>query len=217
LILHSRVLCACVSAIALTAGINANLLFKWWRDHLRAMRAPTGVAATLVPVQLAPAVETAPLATTTSSDGMDIGNLNGSCRSIGVVERPLVVEKQAVRRAGTSAANREAPIAQLRPTVFPSRTSLKVRSHDLRNGAIDPKKPAEAPNRLPETGTSGNADATCGGAATLRSPLSNCVTHPDAWRRILNCLCGGCQSMPSSNFGSSAELRATLCSTAARA
>jgi transposase len=72
LILQSLVPGASVSAIALTAGININLLFKWRRDHLRAMRAPTGGAVTLVPVQLAPAVQTAPLETTTSSDGMGV-------------------------------------------------------------------------------------------------------------------------------------------------
>ena len=72
LILQSLVPGASVSAIALTAGINANLLFKWRRDHLRAMRAPTGGAVTLVPVQLAPAVQTAPQETTTSSDGMGV-------------------------------------------------------------------------------------------------------------------------------------------------
>lgn len=86
LILHGLVPCASVSAIALTAGINANLLFKWRRDHLRAMRAPTGVAVTLVPVQLAPAVETAPLATTTSSDGMDIGKSPPSDEHDGMIE-----------------------------------------------------------------------------------------------------------------------------------
>ena len=41
---------------ALAAGINANLLFKWRRDHLRAMRASSAASssAVLVPVQVAP-------------------------------------------------------------------------------------------------------------------------------------------------------------------
>lgn len=40
---------ASVSAIALRAGINANLLFKWRRDHVRA-QGSRPQAATLLPV-----------------------------------------------------------------------------------------------------------------------------------------------------------------------
>lgn len=50
---------ASVSAIALDNGINANLLFKWRRMHLRAASRVTdgGVAqAVLLPVQVSPAV-----------------------------------------------------------------------------------------------------------------------------------------------------------------
>ena len=86
LILQSLVPGASVSAIALTAGINANLLFKWRRDHLRAMRAPTAGAVTLLPVQLAPAVETAPLATAASSDGMDVAESPPSNGHDGMIE-----------------------------------------------------------------------------------------------------------------------------------
>lgn len=46
---------ASVAAIALAGGINANLLFKWRRNHLRANR-PASAAATstvLVPVHVA--------------------------------------------------------------------------------------------------------------------------------------------------------------------
>jgi len=48
-----------VSAVALAGGVNANLLFKWRRDHLRAMRASGAAssAAVLVPVQVAPEVD----------------------------------------------------------------------------------------------------------------------------------------------------------------
>ena len=54
---------ASVSAIALEAGINANLLFTWRREHREAMA--TAPAATLVPVKVeepvaAPAEPTAP-------------------------------------------------------------------------------------------------------------------------------------------------------------
>jgi transposase len=39
---------ASVSAIAMKSGINANLLFKWRREHVKAASTPT--AATLLPV-----------------------------------------------------------------------------------------------------------------------------------------------------------------------
>lgn len=44
---------ASVSAIALEAGINANLLFKWRREHQRAHAVAT-TSAVLLPVRLAP-------------------------------------------------------------------------------------------------------------------------------------------------------------------
>lgn len=72
LILQSLVPGASVSAIALAAGVNANLLFKWRRDHLRAMRAPSAGAVTLLPVQLTPATEIAQTSTPTSSGGANV-------------------------------------------------------------------------------------------------------------------------------------------------
>jgi transposase len=50
---------ASVAAVALAGGINANLLFKWRRDHLRAMRlaGATPSSAVLVPVQVAPGMD----------------------------------------------------------------------------------------------------------------------------------------------------------------
>jgi transposase len=58
LVAHCLVPGASVAAIALAGGINANLLFKWRRDHLRSSR-PGGAAsssAVLVPVHVAPVV-----------------------------------------------------------------------------------------------------------------------------------------------------------------
>jgi transposase len=52
---------ASVAAIALAGGINANLLFKWRRDHLRSQRlssAASSSSAVLVPVHVASAVDT---------------------------------------------------------------------------------------------------------------------------------------------------------------
>ena len=68
LILQSLVPGASVSAIAMAAGINANLLFKWRREHLRLMRAPSTGAGTLVPVQLTPAIEIEPSQTLAKLD-----------------------------------------------------------------------------------------------------------------------------------------------------
>ena len=48
---------ASVSAIALKAGINAKLLFKWRRDHVRAHGSLRPQAATLLPVCVIPQVE----------------------------------------------------------------------------------------------------------------------------------------------------------------
>jgi transposase len=45
---------ASVSAIAMKGGINANLLFKWRREHLRSMATPASTEATLLPVCLMP-------------------------------------------------------------------------------------------------------------------------------------------------------------------
>lgn len=46
---------ASVSAIALRSGVNANMLFKWRRDHLRS--ASSLQPAVLLPIQLDPEVE----------------------------------------------------------------------------------------------------------------------------------------------------------------
>ncbi|MBC7939890.1 MAG: transposase [Chitinophagaceae bacterium] len=51
---------ASVAAVALAGGINANLLFKWRRDHLRSQRLISAVSsssAVLVPVHVASAVD----------------------------------------------------------------------------------------------------------------------------------------------------------------
>ena len=54
LIAQSLVPGASVSAIALKGGINANLLFKWRRDHVREKAAGALTAATLLPVCVIP-------------------------------------------------------------------------------------------------------------------------------------------------------------------
>jgi transposase len=55
LIAQSLVPGASVSAIALKGGINANLLFKWRRDHLRSgSESAASTATTLLPVCVIP-------------------------------------------------------------------------------------------------------------------------------------------------------------------
>ena len=50
LIAQSLVPGASVAGIAMRGGINANLLFKWRREHVRAMAGSAPAAATLLPV-----------------------------------------------------------------------------------------------------------------------------------------------------------------------
>lgn len=83
LILQSLVPGASVSAIAMAAGINANLLFKWRREHMRLMRAPSTV--TLVPVQLAPDLELEPSQTPAkpgSSNVSNVSNVSNECDDV---------------------------------------------------------------------------------------------------------------------------------------
>ena len=47
---------ASVAAIAMKGGINANLLFKWRREHVRAKDAVAHAGATLLPVCVLPDV-----------------------------------------------------------------------------------------------------------------------------------------------------------------
>ena len=54
LIAQSLVPGASVAGIAMKGGINANLLFKWRREHVRAMAAYAPTAATLLPVCVIP-------------------------------------------------------------------------------------------------------------------------------------------------------------------
>ncbi len=54
LIAQSLVPGASVAGIAMKAGINANLLFKWRREHVRAMAVSAATAATLLPVCVIP-------------------------------------------------------------------------------------------------------------------------------------------------------------------
>ena len=80
LIAQSLVPGASVAGIAMKGGINANLLFKWRREHVRAMAACAPTAATLLPVCVIP--ETASPSTAQPTAGPAI---NRSSRP-GVIE-----------------------------------------------------------------------------------------------------------------------------------
>lgn len=54
LIAQSLVPGASVAGIAMKGGINANLLFKWRREHVKATAASAPTAATLLPVCVIP-------------------------------------------------------------------------------------------------------------------------------------------------------------------
>ena len=84
---------ASVAAVALAGGINANLLFKWRRDHLHSKRlsgAASSSSTVLVPVQV--------------TTGMDagVGRSQTSAPSPASASAPMaVVTQRAARVAGT--------------------------------------------------------------------------------------------------------------------
>ncbi len=80
LIAQSLVPGASVAAIAMKGGINANLLFKWRREHVVAEATPA--AATLLPVCVIPDVDPTPAAQPNAPVGPAV---NRGARS-GVIE-----------------------------------------------------------------------------------------------------------------------------------
>ena len=66
---------ASVAAIAMRGGINANLLFKWRREHVRAKDVVARTGATLLPVCVIPdaAAVPSPPPTSTASRGARLG------------------------------------------------------------------------------------------------------------------------------------------------
>lgn len=82
---------ASVAAVALAGGVNANLLFKWRRDHLRSKRlsgAASSSSTVLVPVQV--------------TTGMDAGVGPSQSSAPSPASTPMaVVTQRAARVAGT--------------------------------------------------------------------------------------------------------------------
>jgi transposase len=79
LVARSLVPGASVSAIALEAGINANLLFTWRRAHLQALKDAVPAAETvLLPVQLQNTQAPAVASTSRAAQGAIEVELNGA-------------------------------------------------------------------------------------------------------------------------------------------
>src|SRR5947207_6657643 len=101
LIAQSLVPGASVSAIAMKGGINANLLFKWRREHLRAMAMAEAApaAATLLPVCVIPDVDTMP----TSQPSAPVGPAVTRGARSGVIEVGIAGALCGLRCAGVGA------------------------------------------------------------------------------------------------------------------
>ena len=83
---------ASVAAIAMKGGINANLLFKWRREHVRAKDSVASTGATLLPVCVIPDVAVSP------SPPLPIAAVNRGARP-GVIE--LEIAGAQLRLRGT--------------------------------------------------------------------------------------------------------------------
>ncbi len=87
---------ASVAAVALAGGINANLLFKWRRDHLHLKQlssAASSASAVLVPVRASPGMDadagsSQPSVLSTASTPMAVATQRAA-RSAGIIERDI--------------------------------------------------------------------------------------------------------------------------------
>ena len=98
---------ASVAAVALAGGVNANLLFKWRRDHLRSKRlsgAASSSSTVLVPVQV--------------TTGMDTGVGRSQPSATSPASAPMaVVSQRAARVAGTIELDIAGAVLRLRGPV----------------------------------------------------------------------------------------------------
>jgi len=91
---------ASVAAIAMKGGINANLLFKWRREHVRAKTESVPTATTLLPVCVVPAAEPAPTLPPPTAGGA-VGSRNARP---GVIEIEIAGAQLRLRGAVDEAA-----------------------------------------------------------------------------------------------------------------
>jgi transposase len=87
---------ASVAAIALQNGVNANLLFKWRRDHLRATRLTSTERAVLLPVHVLQATEVT--ATSTPITSIPVVPMNRGARA-GFIELEMAGARLCLRGA----------------------------------------------------------------------------------------------------------------------
>ena len=97
MIAQSLVPGASVAAIAMKGGINANLLFKWRREHVNAMAACAPRATTLLPVCVVPGTETASPSAAQSSASAGPG-IHRSTRA-GIIEVEIAGAQVRLRGA----------------------------------------------------------------------------------------------------------------------
>ena len=93
LIAQSLVPGASVAAIAMKGGINANLLFKWRREHVKEMAASAPTAATLLPVYVIPE------ASSPSTAPAAVGAASNRGSSPGVIEVEIAGARLRLRGA----------------------------------------------------------------------------------------------------------------------
>lgn len=101
LVAQSLVPGASVASIAMRGGVNANLLFKWRREHVRALAEAAPASATLLPVCVIPDVDptptvrpTAPVVSTVNrgarSDVIEVEVAGAVLRLRGAVDEALL-------------------------------------------------------------------------------------------------------------------------------
>ena len=95
LIAQSLVAGASVSSIAMKGGINANLLFKWRREHVRAKTEAVPAAGTLLPVCVTPDVDSMPISQPAATGGAGVSR---SARQ-GVIEIDIAGAQLRLRGA----------------------------------------------------------------------------------------------------------------------
>jgi transposase len=95
LIAQSLVAGASVAAIAMKGGVNANLLFKWRREHVRAKIESVPAGGTLLPVCVIPDVDSMPISQPPASGGAAVSR---SARQ-GVIEIEIAGAQLRLRGA----------------------------------------------------------------------------------------------------------------------
>jgi transposase len=89
---------ASVAAIAMKGGVNANLLFKWRREHVKAKVAAVSAPANLLPVCVVPDVGSTPTSVPTTTVDSSGARVSRSARP-GVIEVEIAGAQLRLRGA----------------------------------------------------------------------------------------------------------------------